>query len=447
MEKHQVSLAGYPILGIEKEFLEKKPKSLRFFHSADWHFGSPMASLGKLSKQRRFLLKQAIVSFFHYAMEAQADACLLSGDLLEASHIDPEEVTWLKSLFSRVDLPIFLIAGNHDPLTADSPYHGEWPRNVHIFKKEQESYTFNVGEQEETSVQIYGYSFHEEQARTLLFSPSSLEVEWKKNHEQKQGLKLLLLHGQVVQALWKGEDALSSRQEELYQPLPSGLLENLGADYIALGHVHKATSLQEAERQGWAYSGSLLGRGYDECGKQGFFCIDFEETLDPIQEKRTYKRKVQRIIFEQEYFEHYTFSFKEDSKIEEVWSLLDQLANQSPKVYPYLHFQGKVSEEFLQGLQRELDMQLQLRFPSYRFQLRLQVAYPLELLKGEGNLRGEFIQNVLEQRDVSIEEKEKILQLGLLALEGKCPRYEVGEASLEEAMQVLYQEKEKSSAA
>lgn len=46
-------------------------------------------------------------------------------------------------------------------------------------------------------------------------------------------------------------------------------------------------------------------------------------------------------------------------------------------------------------------------------------AYDLDFLKNEPTVRGQFVQDVLESTDLSDEDRQKILAMGLRALEGR----------------------------
>ena len=61
-------------------------------------------------------------------------------------------------------------------------------------------------------------------------------------------------------------------------------VEQSGADYLALGHVHAFGGVQQAGRTFWAYPGCPEGRGFDELGDKGFLT----GTVEPGQVKLTF---------------------------------------------------------------------------------------------------------------------------------------------------------------
>ena len=74
---------------------------------------------------------------------------------------------------------------------------------------------------------------------------------------------ILCLHGEVGAA---GD----------YAPISPRSLENSGAAYAALGHIHAADS-GRAGNTLWAYPGCPEGRGFDELGPKGALIVSFDE--------------------------------------------------------------------------------------------------------------------------------------------------------------------------
>src|SRR5438270_1931805 len=123
---------------------------LRLLHTADWHLGRrfpsfPDEAQKKLSRARM----DVIVSILDVARRNAVHALLCAGDLFD----DPEpEVDFWQELAkilrdrSAADVPIFLIPGNHDPLTPESvwapshPFRARLPKWVHIVDRDDFAY-------------------------------------------------------------------------------------------------------------------------------------------------------------------------------------------------------------------------------------------------------------------------------------------------------------------
>jgi DNA repair exonuclease SbcCD nuclease subunit len=66
------------------------------------------------------------------------DAILSAGDLFEHDRVGPDTLEFLRTAFARTHRPVFLAPGNHDWLSARSPYAlVDWSPNVHVFTDER----------------------------------------------------------------------------------------------------------------------------------------------------------------------------------------------------------------------------------------------------------------------------------------------------------------------
>ena len=64
------------------------------------------------------------------------DAVLCAGDLFEHDRVTPDTIAFLQASFARTDRRIVLAPGNHDWLSARSPYEpADWSPNVHLFRE------------------------------------------------------------------------------------------------------------------------------------------------------------------------------------------------------------------------------------------------------------------------------------------------------------------------
>jgi DNA repair exonuclease SbcCD nuclease subunit len=123
---------------------------LRLLHTADWHLGRrfpsfPEEAQKKLSRARM----DVIVSILDVARRNAVHALLCAGDLFD----DPEpavdfwqELAKILRERSAPNVPIFLIPGNHDPLTPESvwapshPFRARVPKWVHIVDRDDFTY-------------------------------------------------------------------------------------------------------------------------------------------------------------------------------------------------------------------------------------------------------------------------------------------------------------------
>src|SRR5438132_1159473 len=127
---------------------------LKLLHTADWHLGRlfrnfPEDGALKLSRARLEVLDRILLTADRYVV----DAVLCAGDLFDEPN--PPREWWeqaagrlTKSLSTR---PIFLLPGNHDPLTPESVWAEDHrfrellPEWVHVVDRDPFEYTFANG--------------------------------------------------------------------------------------------------------------------------------------------------------------------------------------------------------------------------------------------------------------------------------------------------------------
>src|SRR6516165_2476422 len=97
---------------------------LRLLHTADWHLGRrflsfPEEAQKKLSRARM----DVIATILDVARRNAVHALLCAGDLFDDPEPEPDFWQGLAKTFREQgdpDTPIFLVPGNHDPLTPES---------------------------------------------------------------------------------------------------------------------------------------------------------------------------------------------------------------------------------------------------------------------------------------------------------------------------------------
>jgi len=128
---------------------------LKLLHTADWHLGRlfrsfPEEGALKLSRARLEVLDRILLAADRYAV----DAVLCAGDLFDEPNPAKE---WWEQAAARLrkssssKRPIFLLPGNHDPLTAGSvwmrghKFRDLLPEWVHVVDRDNFEYNFANG--------------------------------------------------------------------------------------------------------------------------------------------------------------------------------------------------------------------------------------------------------------------------------------------------------------
>ncbi len=237
---------------------------MKFIHCSDFHLDTAFSGLGdgKSAAIRQQELRQSFLSVIELAKEA--DGLLIAGDLFDNDSVEAETIHTLRQGFASLgDIPVLIVAGNHDPLTAHSYYRlATFSPNVHIFGTELSKVA--VGD-----CDVYGISFADSN------QPEPLLTEFCHDSDRPS---ILLIHGDLSGGA--------------YNPINRELLAASGLSYVALGHVHGYESVMLG-RTLCVYPGCPEGRGFDELGEKGVVSVEVTEygamaTFVPIC-KRQYR--------------------------------------------------------------------------------------------------------------------------------------------------------------
>ncbi len=219
----------------------------KIIHCADIHFDSAMSGIKDSKKVniRREDMKKTFQKII--ALAADSDMLLISGDLFDAKKVSKATLEFIKNEFSKIpEVGVFIVAGNHDYLGETSVYKTfDFGKNVHIFGTDLECV-------ELADCDVYGISF-----KTANDEREMLSGFCVKNPEKTN---ICLMHGNL-----SGND---------YNPIKISDIEKSGLDYLALGHVHKASEIKKAGGTNYAYCGCPEGRGNDETGEKGVYKIE-----------------------------------------------------------------------------------------------------------------------------------------------------------------------------
>ena len=245
---------------------------IKILHSADWHLDSPLQGHSEAQKE---YLRQALLSVpgkvASICKNENCDLVLLSGDLFDGAY-SREGYYAVRNALEEMAVPVVITPGNHDFLSAASPWLREtWPENVHIFTRNTiESFAIPA-----LNCRIYGAGY------TGMDCGNLLENFRKEGAEQYH---IGVLHADPVTA------------GSSYCPITKRQIESSGLTYLALGHIHKSGSLQAGQTL-CAWPGCPMGRGYDEEGEKGVTVLTLDGTLThrflPLDTPRFYDLEIE----------------------------------------------------------------------------------------------------------------------------------------------------------
>lgn len=223
--------------------------SVKILHTADWHLGAAFSYLSHGKRQtRKTELLLTTEKILNICQKNEIPLLLLSGDVFDSNSVDADTVSaFLGSVRRHSDTRVVISAGNHDPLTADSPFLcSPLPENLYIFGTNDECIYF-----EDIGVRVYGKSFknvYMQSSERFSLIPPTDDI-----------INIMVLHGDTA-------------ADSNYNGITPEFIRNSGMDYIALGHVHTFSGIKQLDSVYYAYPGCPEPHGFDETGEMGVIC-------------------------------------------------------------------------------------------------------------------------------------------------------------------------------
>ncbi len=253
---------------------------MKLIHTADWHLGAKLHGHSRISEQRSFLnwLTRII-------QERNIDALLISGDIFDHYNPSTEALTIYYDFLAQAKtaqphLQILIIAGNHDSparLQAPTPLLKSW--NIHVVgslpwqSRSEINLDACIFPLKESSGKISGFvgmvpflhpsDLHQSSFTDLLDHQTIHDLyqhvsEALIEKAEPHHMKVLMGHLHCY-----GGQASESSERPLFYGHEKALTHDIfdaRIDYVALGHLHLAQSIQEHIR----YPGSPLPLAINE---------------------------------------------------------------------------------------------------------------------------------------------------------------------------------------
>lgn len=403
---------------------------VKLIHTADLHLDSAFRSRftkeeAENRRQKQLMAWKELLSF---AVEKKVQGILIAGDLFDSPVVSHGTMDFFLSTISEhPEISFFYLRGNHDTENTFC-YQENLPKNLFLFSEKGKKYRLNdrlllagveygtkdisFGENEgatqgagQAAEQGVGQE-NAHGAEVLRKSESESEEESKFLKLKEEDCNILLLHGALYQGTAKG-DAFQGEEGIFLKNL-----EKLPLSYIALGHIHKGGEGKLNNGALWAYPGCLQGRGFDEEGERGFLYLKVEE------EKKEIRKEF--IPIKQGEFRILEIELLED---EGTLACLKKIEVEMEKA-------GIVKEDSLRiilkgnkGLEQERNLrylQLQLQDSVFFLEIRdeCELSWNREEAMKEKSLKGEFLRVLAAVDNLSKEEQEEIIALGMGLLQG-----------------------------
>lgn len=300
--------------------------------------------------------------------------------MYEHEYIKQSTIEYINNLFKEIqNTKIYIVPGNHDPKIKDSYYNKfNWSKNVYIFDE-------NIKKISTAEADIYGFGFNN-------FYMQNSELD-KIKIENQNRINILLTHGAL--------DA-SCKEDMQYNPMSKNKLNELGFDYVALGHIHKPY-YNEKQGQNIVYPGSCISLGFDELGKHGMIVGDISEDK---------KLKISFIPVDVSEFVEKEIDISDISSKEELIENLSDIDAEDNKYYKIILIGKRSFEINIYEILKEIKVKNIIKIKN-----NTSIKIDLNAIAKENSLKGIFVKNMLEK--INEENKEDIMEaieIGLLAM-------------------------------
>ena len=403
---------------------------VKLIHTADLHLDSAFRSRftkeeAENRRQKQLMAWKELLSF---AVEKKVQGILIAGDLFDSPVVSHGTMDFfLSTIAEHPEISFFYLRGNHDTENTFR-YQENLPKNLFLFSERGKKYRLNdrlllagveygtkdisFGENE-GATQGAGQAAEQGVGQENVRGAEALSKNEAESEEESKFLKLkeedcniLLLHGALYQGTPKG-DSLQGEEGIFLKNL-----EKLPLSYIALGHIHKGGEGKLNNGAIWAYPGCLQGRGYDEEGERGFLYLKVEEEKKEIRKEFIPIKQGEFRILETELLED-----------EGTLACLKKIEAEMEKAGISKEDSLRIILKGKKGLEQERNLRyLQLQLQDSVFFLEIQdeseLSWNREEAMKEKSLKGEFLRVLAAADNLSKEEQEEIIALGMGLLQG-----------------------------
>jgi DNA repair exonuclease SbcCD nuclease subunit len=241
---------------------EENTVALKLLHTADWHLGRRFGRFAPEEEQRLTRARLDVVGrILDMAESRSVDGVLCAGDLFNEP--SPAE-EWWKGLRQEIDRrswtrPLFLLPGNHDPLTPRSiwddthPFRRALPNYVKIVDRDDFVFEFS------DRAVLYAVPC---QSHAGQGDPTEDIPDREPGDER---IRIGMVHGQTFD--------IEGHQTNF--PIARDAAEKRGLDYLALGDTHSFREIDGEAVAPTIYPGAPEATSFDEKGSGNVALIFF----------------------------------------------------------------------------------------------------------------------------------------------------------------------------
>lgn len=216
---------------------------IRFLHTADWQIGMKAGHVAPVAEKVRQARLETAKRLMLLAKEYRLDFVVIAGDIFENNLVKNEVAHQIVNILSKcAPIPVYILPGNHDPLTPDSIYNRPvfkdgLPPNVQILRTN------------DPVIPVPGVA--------LLPAPTKS----KKSKSDPTDSFTTLPNDNVIKiGIAHGSLCLEGQYQPDDFPIALNAAERNCLDYLALGHWHSFFHFSERI----VYPGTPEPTGFDE---------------------------------------------------------------------------------------------------------------------------------------------------------------------------------------
>ena len=197
---------------------------VRFLLTADVQLGMRATDVPEVAAEVRKARFEALRRVVALAKEDAVDFVVIAGDLFQDNQVSAETAYQATAILAEAaPIPVYVLPGNHDPLSTDSVYRraaftDRRPSNVTVLESDE---TVAIPESQCT---LYPCPVRE---RRSSFDPTAGLAE--RRRAEGQAISIGVAHGSL---------AIEGRHSPDDHPIAVNVAERLGLDCLALGHWH-----------------------------------------------------------------------------------------------------------------------------------------------------------------------------------------------------------------
>jgi DNA repair exonuclease SbcCD nuclease subunit len=237
-------------------------QTVRFIHTADLHLGMSRRYLDDDARARFAQARiDALTAIGRIADAEKAEFVVVAGDVFDMNRVRPRTVGRALEAMAAIQVPVFLLPGNHDPLDAATVYRSPtffrfMPPNVVVLDQLDP-----VGVRD--GVQVIGAPWTTKRPLLDLVAAACDRLVADPAY-----VRILVAHG-AVDYMGESHDPVTIRLAAADAAIADGKVQ-----YIALGDRHSTTPVGETGRI-W-YAGAPEPTAHDETAAGNVLLVDLE---------------------------------------------------------------------------------------------------------------------------------------------------------------------------